>query len=529
MLSRTERFLLIAFIVASALAFRVPRLYTEWPFQFVQEVQLTSALAARNLWLTHYKKDLTVVEKKWVEQRIGRFIEPPLLPHLVAASYAIAGEEIPWVASLFTAFFWLIGGIFVYRLARFSFGEEMCALASAAFFLLTPYGILLSMSFQPEALMILGYIISIDVILRNPVQRSWRDAVRVTTVAGLCALAKPGAALLPVYTTFLAVGLTWKDKIAFFKNRKNLFFLLLTPIPSIVYLVCQLGTSQLSTVSPSGDNLLGSLLSIKLFEQFLLLPTIPQYVATVVGYGAFGFSAISVALWSSERVKRIYVGLLLGYLGNTILFFKPLGDLKTYKLFASYYHWPLILPTALGVGCGVSYLFRCIRWSELPQKSRAAFMGMGLATLLVLAAPCMDSLERPAVPDTTLYQVIDRVLPRGERAIALTPYLAQDARYYNWLITQNWLQEMKFRELILEEKLVELELKLHMIVERTKARYLILVVRDKDGATMKLSWRLSKLPKVISTPRLIIYDVSSWIPTPDIIRTARDYMTQVDI
>lgn len=513
MLTRLEQFTAIAILLGLAVFFRVPQVTKEWPVPFCNEVQLTSALAARNLWLTHYKKNLTADESKWLELKVGRFVEPPLLQHLTAITYAIVGEEVPWVSGIFSSLFWLIGGFFLFRIARRAVGDQLGAITALAFYLLAPYSILLSMSFQPEALLVLGFLISIDSLLSNPFQ-TWNSAIRVSLTCGVWALAKPGLSLIPVFALCFAVN-SWQRNERFYKNAKQLLFYFFVPLPSIAYVVWYKLRSPLSLFSITDDEFLAGHLTLDYLNHLTLLPTIPSYIVIVVGLAAFGFSLWSTLLWGGNLQRRVYFGLLAGYLGNVIFFVHALGDYKSYGILPSYYHWPLIPLTAVGLGVGVKNLFACINWRQLGISYRIIFATIALRAVVVLPLGAMNQASTASIPNPTLYPLINRFVPRGERALVFSDFMAQDVRLHSWLQTQSWSQEMEFLKLGTEEKYVEMELKMRGIVEKTATRYLILVMSGKRPPTLVLEKRLRYLPKVLSTSSLVIYDVSSWIPKPE--------------
>ncbi|MBN8658712.1 MAG: glycosyltransferase family 39 protein, partial [Anaerolineae bacterium] len=78
-------------------------------------------------------------------------VEPEFFERIVAWTYQFTGEQI-WVARLYSSMFWVIGGIFLYLLARRLTSEDG-AIAATAVYLLLPYAIIASRSFQPDPLM----------------------------------------------------------------------------------------------------------------------------------------------------------------------------------------------------------------------------------------------------------------------------------------------------------------------------------------------------------------------------------------
>lgn len=76
-------------------------------------------------------------------------LEPPILERFTARIFVLTGGERLWVPRLFSAVCWLIGGLFLWRLARRMFDDETAVLA-AAFYLFLPFGVVAGRAFQPH-------------------------------------------------------------------------------------------------------------------------------------------------------------------------------------------------------------------------------------------------------------------------------------------------------------------------------------------------------------------------------------------
>jgi hypothetical protein len=142
--------LIVLFVAATVI-----RLYdlTDLPLDFHPTRQLFSALKARGM----YYQSLTNAPEEQrqfaIQQgKLRATIEPEIIEKLTVFTWKFTGEEL-WVARIYSSLFWLIGGIFIYLLARNLFSKD-AALFATAFYLILPYGVLASRSFQPDPLMV---------------------------------------------------------------------------------------------------------------------------------------------------------------------------------------------------------------------------------------------------------------------------------------------------------------------------------------------------------------------------------------
>src|SRR5829696_10157681 len=79
-------------------------------------------------------------------------IEPPILELVASFAYLISGGEHLWIPQVLSALFWMVGGIFLYLIAK-KIVSPNAALFSVAFYLFVPYGVLASRAFMPDPLM----------------------------------------------------------------------------------------------------------------------------------------------------------------------------------------------------------------------------------------------------------------------------------------------------------------------------------------------------------------------------------------
>ncbi|MCL4824230.1 MAG: glycosyltransferase family 39 protein, partial [Anaerolineales bacterium] len=127
--------LVVLFVTAAAI-----RLYdlTDLPLDFHPTRQLFSALKARGMYYETLA-DAPADQRAFAIQqgRLRATIEPEILERLTVFTWKFTGEQL-WVARIYSSLFWLLGGIFIYLLARDLFSKDG-ALFAAAFYLLLPY------------------------------------------------------------------------------------------------------------------------------------------------------------------------------------------------------------------------------------------------------------------------------------------------------------------------------------------------------------------------------------------------------
>src|SRR5512134_1074078 len=152
--SRAARTFALALIFGAALAIRLYDL-TDLPLDFHPTRQLLSAIKARGLYYETQPDGIPT----WKLERAIRFaklkadVEPVVFERLVAFTYGFTGEQL-WIARIYSSLFWLTGGLFLFLLAR-EFVSFEGALVSTAYYLIFPYAIMGSRSFQPDPLMVM--------------------------------------------------------------------------------------------------------------------------------------------------------------------------------------------------------------------------------------------------------------------------------------------------------------------------------------------------------------------------------------
>jgi len=196
--SRPSLVVTLFLLFGIALAIRVYDL-TDLPLDFHPTRQLFSAAKARGM----YYETLPDVPEWQREFAIQQWktkvtIEPEIMERLAAFIYRYTGEQL-WIPRLVSSMVWLVGGIFIYLLARDMLSVDGAVLA-LAFYLFVPYGIFASRSFQPDPLMVALIVAFWWLIFRwanltpgpSPYRRgeSWKWAILTGLIGGLAIFVK---------------------------------------------------------------------------------------------------------------------------------------------------------------------------------------------------------------------------------------------------------------------------------------------------------------------------------------------------
>jgi 4-amino-4-deoxy-L-arabinose transferase-like glycosyltransferase len=160
-------------------------------------------------------------------------LEPPLTEYLVSLIYRIVGHEEIWYARYLTSIFWLIGGIFMYKIARILLSVD-AALLAVGYYLFVPMGIIISRSFQPDSLMMMMFLISLYCIILYFERPSWSWLLLAGSITGITLLLRP-LVLFALFCTFIALSIYKKEPGISFINRRFLVFCVLSLVFPIVF------------------------------------------------------------------------------------------------------------------------------------------------------------------------------------------------------------------------------------------------------------------------------------------------------
>ncbi len=331
-----------------------------WPAPFHPTVQYESALAARAVWLALDPSQRTPDRAAWFGDRpFKHVVSPPVLPTLVAGVYVLTGHETPAVSRLFGALIWVTAGWFVGRAVVRQTGRPWAGVAALAWFVLCPYGLRVSSSFQTEPVLACALAAAVWHLSRPGRTLAWRETLASGLACGLLAAAKPGVVVPPLAAWFAAVVLGRPGRPARKLADVGAFALLLA-LPSAVYVKLVL--------AGRGGELMPGLLAERWFYVGVW-----RMATTAVGVPALVAGLAGAVLAARARVY-LSAGLFAGYLGYV-------GVFTFHAATHDYYHVPLMVFAAVGLGwavtrprpwVGVALLLVCLEPWRLPAVYRLA-------------------------------------------------------------------------------------------------------------------------------------------------------------
>ena len=194
--SRLLLVLTLFLLFGVALAIRVYDI-TDLPLDFHPTRQLFSAVKARGMYYETLP-DVPAWQREFAIQqwKTKVTIEPEILERLAAFIYRYTGEQL-WIPRLISALLWVIGGIFIYLLARDMVSVDGAVL-TLAFYLFVPYGIFASRSFQPDPLMVMLIVAFWWLVFCWAAQPAWKWAILAGFIGGLAIFVKFVAAFFVI-------------------------------------------------------------------------------------------------------------------------------------------------------------------------------------------------------------------------------------------------------------------------------------------------------------------------------------------
>ena len=422
--SRAARTFALVLIFGAALAIRLYDL-TDLPLDFHPTRQLLSAIKARGLYYETQPDGVST----WKLETAIRFaklkadVEPVVFERLVAFTYGFTGEQL-WIARVYSSVFWLVGGMFLFLLAR-DFVSFEGALLSTAYYLIFPYAILGSRSFQPDILMVMLILVFWWVFSRWVRFPSWINAALAGLIGGLAIFIKFSAVFFVIGG---ALGLafsrfTLRDLL---RNVQVWFLALIGALPASIYLVYG--------IFIRGD--LASQFSGRFVPALLLNPF--NYLQwevkmSMAAGGIFVMLGLLCLFLVKDRSLRIF---LYGVWGSYILF----GLFFNYHIAThDYYHLPFIPIVGVSLAPLGDWFFAHLSGAIVQRWARAAIsviLIFGLFSVLWDVRNQMKAVDYR--PEAGMWTQIGEQVGEKASVIALTQNYGSRLEYWGWRSSDAW-------------------------------------------------------------------------------------------
>ncbi|HSL31919.1 MAG TPA: glycosyltransferase family 39 protein, partial [Anaerolineales bacterium] len=422
--SRLARALALVLIFGAALAIRLYDL-TDLPLDFHPTRQLLSAIKSRGLYYQTYPEGIS----RWERETAIRFaklkadVEPVVFERLVAFTYRITGEQL-WIARIYSSLFWLIGGVFLFLLAR-EFASFEGALVSTAYYLLFPYAIIGSRSFQPDPLMVMLVLAFWWAFSRWTRLPSWTNVILAGLLGGLAIFIKFSAVFF-VIGGALGLALSRLHLRELFRNPQVWVMAVLGALPASLYL--------LYGIFIRGD--LASQFSGRFIPALLFSPLNYlqwQVKASMAAGGVFiMLGLLGLFLAKDIRLRRFLSGIWVAYLIYGLFFNYHIAT-------HDYYHLPFIPIVGLSLAPLGDWFSARLTEASLQRWTRLAVYGIlmyGLFSVLWDVRNQMKAVDYR--PEAELWMEIGAQFDEEARVVALTQDYGSRLEYWGWRRFATW-------------------------------------------------------------------------------------------
>ena len=420
-------------------------------------------------------------------------VEPVVLEKLVAYTYRFTGEQL-WVARVYSSIFWIIGGIFLFLLVKQLLSFD-AAILPTAYYLLFPYAVTASRSFQPDPLMVMLIVTfwwAFAEWMDIPDEKTglrWGAAALAGILGGLAIYIKFSAAFF-VIGAALGMALfrfTWRDLL---RNGQVWVMAVLGALPGTLYLI-----HGLFIQGGLGSQFSGRFVPILLINPFHYL----QWM-TKVDLAAGGFFVMLALLGFFLGEDRRYRSLMFGLWGAYLL----------YSLFFDYhaathdyYQLPFLPIVAVSLAPLGGWFFARLAESTVRYVWRIAASAILLLGLVMLTWNIRNQMKAVDYrPEAAMWTRIGE-LTRDESVIGLVQDYGAPLEYWGWRTIPTWPYsgDLKFvlGEGVPTEKIFQ---------DYSSRKDLFLVTDFKElGRQPELKALLDKYPILVSGDGFVIYNL----------------------
>jgi hypothetical protein len=410
-------YIILGVLITTALAIRIYDI-TDLPLDFHPTRQLYTAIVARGLYYQNQPEGSTWQRQLALDALKREETEPPSIDGLAAISYSLIGKEILWLPRVYSAIFWVLGGIAVFLLSR-QLTSDIGGITAAAIYLFIPYGVIASRSFQPDPLMTMLIIISWWGIYNWKEQQKWKWVVVPGISAGMAIFFKSLAAFSILGAYLGLVMVTGFKKL--FRSKQFWVMILLTSLPTIGYMI--------DGFFFSGG--LSSLFGLRFFPSLWFDPVFylqwMDKIQAVVGLGFLVLGLAGIFFFDRKEKIKFVLGLWIGYLIFGFVFAYYFGT-------HDYYHLSLVPIVAISISPIGQALWEKL---EVVQPGRFARAAVGFILLFGFA---INLWNIRTIFHKTNYRLqeaawtqIGEILGHNSSVIALTQDYGYRLEYFSWI------------------------------------------------------------------------------------------------
>jgi hypothetical protein len=377
--------------------------------------EYTSAIFARAYYFTNndaiedWRRDIAIIAKD--QQPV---LEPPVLEYFVSLIYRLMGREEIYYSRYLTNTFWLIGGIFMFLIARKLLSADEAVVATA-YYLFVPMGVIISRSFQPDSLMMMLFLISLYALVLYFETPSTKRLLLAAILTGITLLLRP-LVIFAIFFVFLAFSIhrnqNWKKII----DQPLITFSIVSLLPSVIYygygilfagfMRWKISTSFMPYLLVKKDFWLGWFNNIVDVAEFA-----PLFLA-ILGF----------FLLRNRKVQYLIVGLMVGFIVFSVAF--------TYHIHTHpYYHIQLFPIVGLCLAPSIVSIVQSLRQAAgkfwwLPVVGAFLFVSY-IGYREVRGGLYQNRLEDPAVA-----REIGEVIHHSPRTVYVAYYYGVPLEYY---------------------------------------------------------------------------------------------------
>jgi 4-amino-4-deoxy-L-arabinose transferase-like glycosyltransferase len=390
------------------------------PLDFHTSRQLRNSIVARDIYY-RISPNADPQKRRLVASfanSVGHY-EPPITETIVAFTYRLIGAESYAVPRIWDTLFWLLAGLTLFDLAQRTV-SPWAAVVALAYYLVLPFSVQASRSFQPDPLMTSAFVVGIYFLYRwseeiTDSRQSWKWAVLAGIFLGFAVLVKIVIAFLVGACAIGMVLFTLRKD--FWKSRQVWTMALVMVIPAFLYyVVFHSGRSSEYFVN----------WSVALFK---LVTSTDFYANWLTFLGSlFGltvlFASLAGALIAIPRLRWLLISLWVGYFvyGLTLPF-----QMYTH----SYYHIQLIPIIALGLAAVVKPLLE-----KAFDQGLAGRVGFAILLVAVIGYHAWVARSRLVAEDfrnePKVWENIATAIPADGHVIGLTQDYGYRLMYFGW-------------------------------------------------------------------------------------------------